>query len=235
MSPKSRLRSYAIVVPVVVLIAALVATVVFPPRPRVGLPGSRGTVPGTGDAAPDENPGGQESGLAAWTASPGSPPLLMRAEDVEKLYGKMKLTAGPDNENVLDDAGRRASVDFVWVEDKACAKGEDPAVHRARFELVVDEPGTYYPWARVWWKDSCGDSLAVSIQHQDDEEPTRWQITDGSHQWWHWLCLAGSGGVELKRGTYAVVVENREDGARLSRILFSRKEYESYMPSSPEG
>ena len=148
---------------------------------------------------------------------------------------QMTLATAPDNEKVLDDTGQRAEVHFVWVEDKACAKGEDPADHKALFELEVEEPGLYYPWARVWWTDSCGDSIVVSIQCEDEQEPTRWEITDGTHAWWHWLRLAGSGGVELKRGTYAVIVENREDGARLSRILFSGSDYESHMPSTPEG
>ena len=30
-------------------------------------------------------------------------------------------------------------------------------------------------------------------------------------------------------------VENREDGARLSRVLFSMKDYETYKPDGPEG
>ena len=172
--------------------------------------------------------------MGSWTAT-RAVRILVKAEDVRGLDGKMMLAQDLDNERVLDSAGQRAKVRFVWVEDKASAEDEDPGVHKAHFELVVEQPGTYYPWARVWWKDSCGDSIAVLIERQEEAGPLRWEVTDGTHGWWHWLPLAGSGGVELKGGTYSVTVENREDGARLSRILLSDRDYESYMPSGPEG
>ena len=205
-------------------VAALVAIVLVVSALWSGLPQGTNTPPA----------GGQRTATAGWAVVP-APPLLVKAEDALGLDGKMALEEGLDNEQVTGSSGQRAKVRFVGVEDKACAKGEDPAVHKARFELVVKQPGSYYPWARVWWKDSCGDSIAVLIQHRDDGEPTRWEITDGTHGWWHWLPLAGSSGVELKQGSYAVIVGNREDGARLSRILFSLKDYETYMPSGPEG
>ena len=41
--------------------------------------------------------------------------------------------------------------------------------------------------------------------------------------------------VELAQGVHTVTVENREDGARLSRILFSTKDYATSVPTTPEG
>jgi len=179
--------------------------------------------------------GAEKDPVAAWRTVQPSDVLLVKAEEVLELQGKMKVGTDLDNERGLAADGNRAAVHFVWVEDKACEEGEDPAQHRAVFELRVDKAGTYYPWARVWWTDSCGDSIVVLIQHEGDAAPTRWEITDGTHEWWHWLRLAGSDGVELKEGSYTVTVENREDGARLSRILFSERSYKAYMPSAPEG
>ena len=59
--------------------------------------------------------------------------------------------------------------------------------------------------------------------------------TDGTHEWWHWLRVTDAGGIKLDKGTITVKVQNREDGARLGRILFATRDYESYMPSTPEG
>jgi hypothetical protein len=101
--------------------------------------------------------------------------------------------------------------------------------------MEVPAAGTYYPWARVWWEDGCGDSIEV-IWGRDGEPPAASPtLQDGTHESWHWLPLAGPAGVKMQKGPYKLVVRNREDGARLSRVFFSGKSYESYKPETPEG
>jgi hypothetical protein len=60
-------------------------------------------------------------------------------------------------------------------------------------------------------------------------------VQDGTLESWHWLPVAGPEGVTLEQDTYRLAVVNREDGARLSRLFFSGRSYESYKPETPEG
>lgn len=231
MAAESNKKSYAATLAALAIIAAIIAVLAFAPRPDSGNGGGNEPAVATGNAI---DPGDEEIDFGAWTIQPVAG-LLLKAEDALELRGKMKLERAEDNKGVLDAGGDRAAVQFVLVEDEACGENEDPSLHAATFELRVDKAGVYYPWARTWWMDSCGDSISVAIQLQDSQTPTKWEITDGTYEWWHWLALAGSDGVELKQGVYTVTVENREDGARLSRILFSTRDYETSVPTTPEG
>jgi hypothetical protein len=47
--------------------------------------------------------------------------------------------------------------------------------------------------------------------------------------------VAGEAGLQLEKGTYRLIVKNREDGARLSRVLFCARSYAVYKPETPEG
>jgi len=186
-------------------------------------------------APPGNSSGGGPPNTGAWTTYTPRQSLLVKAEDAKELLGEMKLDSALDNEKVLAPDGTRALAEFVGAPDEACEKGKE-AESKARFELEVKHGGTYYPWARVWWKDSCGDSMAVHMQLSGEDKPVGFPaFTDGLYKSWHWVPLAGSKGVQLKEGTYEIIAENREDGARLSRILFSPQDYETHMPVSPEG
>jgi hypothetical protein len=194
------------------------------------------------DAAPPLSSGGNNAAPIApnhadpnpWIAARAGPTVVVKAEDVKKLIGEMLSDTALDNEKEHDSSGNRARVVFVGVPDKACQKGHE-SDSKAIFELEISQDATYYPWARVWWSDSCGDSLAIRLRHRTDQKETSFVITDGTYEFWHWLPVAGSKGLPLKQGIYDIIVENREDGARLSRILFTTQDYETFMPTTPEG
>jgi hypothetical protein len=236
--PQERRKQLLPIFGLVAVIGLVGAVVVFNPGPKSEL-SRKENPPSQAEGATGENPEVEaeaaEEGLGGW-GSFGSETttILIRAEEAENVTGNMELGTADDNEKVLNDAGERASTQYVGAPDNSCGKDAKPSANAAVFQTEIDSAGTYYPWVRVWWKDSCGDSLGVVLQQGDGKE-VQYVVTDGTHKWWHWLPIAGAKGVELQKGQLTVRVENREDGARLGRILFATRDYESYMPSTPEG
>ena len=193
---------------------------------------AEGTVPE--DTASDK-------AVAAWARFRPAARFMVSAGDVRGLHGLMTLEEGPDN--AVGSADSTAGpVQFVWCKDDggreqdadATGGAPGPGAHFAEFEARVPEEGTYFPWARVWWEDSCGNSVIVALER--DSEPARqFVVQDGTMKWWHWLPVAGEGGIKLQQGAYRLLVVNREDGARLSRLLFTTRSYATYKPETPEG
>ena len=82
---------------------------------------------------------------------------------------------------------------------------------------------------------SCANSIDVHVQ-REGEKPAELRRVDSTYKTWQWVPLMGAeGSLELKEGLYTVTVQNREDGARLSRLLFTTKGYDIYTPTRPEG
>jgi hypothetical protein len=181
------------------------------------------------------------SAAGAWAQYRPASGLVVRAEDEVELRGLMTLEQCPDNKGVLTAAGEPATVKYVWCKDDGHTKAEageasrtPPQEHSAVFELSVPETRTYFPWARVWWEDGCGNSMFVVLE-REGQKAQEFVVEDGTFQFWHWLPVAGETGLPLEKGTYRLVVKNREDGARLSRILFCTRSYAVYKPETSEG
>lgn len=191
--------------------------------------------------SPDPDPP-QTAAANPWAQFAARRQFTVLAEDAVKLEGAMQLQTGPDNEGVTGPDGQPAKVRFTWCADDGCAEEEkeDAAIagaaadHWAEFDMNVPAGGVYYPWARVWWQDSCGNSIVVRWG-RDGGMSDSFVVQDGTLESWHWLPVAGPEGIRLSKGAYRLAVVNREDGARLSRILFSGKSYETYKPETPEG
>ncbi len=137
-----------------------------------------------------------------------------------------------------DDGAAEADVADDGLPPPPVPSGEkaepDAELHAAVFVLNVPQSGTYYPWARVWWQDSCGDSLYVVLE-REGAAAQEYVLQDGTHKSWHWLPVTGPVGLKLTAGDYRLTVRNREDGARLSRILLAPKDFRTYKPETPEG
>jgi len=193
--------------------------------------------------SPAASPAGAPSPAAAasaWAVFRVPSDLVVRAEEVLELRGRMTLETGPDNEGGATQPGGPPKVSYVWCEADG-RKDEEPEPgapgaeeHAAVFELTVPQTRTYYPWVRVWWEDSCGNSIIVRLE-AEGRPPQESVVQDGTLRWWHWVPLAGEAGLELPQGKCRVLVRNREDGARLSGILFCAKSYGVYKPETPEG
>ncbi|MFP4026980.1 MAG: hypothetical protein ACLFWL_04250 [Candidatus Brocadiia bacterium] len=184
--------------------------------------------------APGEKNNSDAPDLSGWDQFQPSSRILIKAADAESLHGKMEIAKADDNKDELTPEGTQATVEFVYVKDNTCGEGDDPAVHKAKYTFEVEESGTYYPWVRVWWEDSCANSFDFSLREKTEEKGQSFMVTDGTKKWWHWLELAGESGIELQKGSYELYVINREDGARLSRVLFSGQDY-SHVPETPDG
>ena len=109
--------------------------------------------------------------------------------------------------------------------------GKPPDVQgEAAFEFVVDKPGTYYLWARVWWLDGCGNSLGMSLN--GEKEFTFGQ--DATYKQWHWVkAPARLSQLNLQAGKQTLKVANREDGVAIDQILITRNK--RYVPVGIEG
>jgi hypothetical protein len=164
--------------------------------------------------------------------------LVVKAENAIEKTGKMVMGVDRDNESVLDEAGERAHVSYVWCPDEhSAAKGDEDVfdrtgAHRAIYELKVTSEAAYYPWVRVWWQDGCGNSMTFLIESPDGV-PKEFVADSGTYGSWVWLRLGGESGVQLPAGTYRFIVQNREDGARFARLLLTRRPH--YKPQGAEG
>lgn len=101
----------------------------------------------------------------------------------------------------------RGYLDIPW--DKNKTKGVGQAIVRVN----VKTAGTYYLWARTFWANGCGNSIAVGV---NGGAP----ITlgeDGTYDKWHWV--GGRARVNLKAGTNTFVIKNRETGVRVDQIF----------------
>jgi hypothetical protein len=91
-------------------------------------------------------------------------------------------------------------------------EGKNKGLVTAKFNVKTG--GTYYVWARVFWGNGCGNSIAPSI---DGGSP----ITlgeDGTYDKWHWV-----GGdvarVSLKPGSHTLTIKLHEDGIKVDQFF----------------
>ena len=87
------------------------------------------------------------------------------------------------------------------------------------FQVPADD--TYYIHFRVWWRDGCGNSLALSV---DGAPPLL--LTDSTYERWHWLTLRPDEiGADtprpftLTKGEHTLTVLNREDDVKLDQVV----------------
>ena len=96
---------------------------------------------------------------------------------------------------------------------------------KAVYTVNVPSAGTYRFWARTWWFDGCGNSFHLKI----GTKPAVVLGQDGTYKKWHWV----KGPVmQLPAGTVTIVVQNREDGAKLDQFLLTKDQ--RYIPVRAE-
>ena len=100
--------------------------------------------------------------------------------------------------------------------EKAETKKQIPG--KASFEFDVSDDGEHYLWCRVWWFDTCGNSVRISI---DGARPFSFG-QDGTFKRWHWFkAPEGLKQLKLEKGQHSMVISAREDGVRIDQILLT--------------
>jgi len=111
-----------------------------------------------------------------------------------------------------------------------CGKPEDGKVAFVVYEFEVKKAGFYTFWCRRWWKDGCGDTLAVRFDKvgkswkeadlfgsDDSSKPPKWDWSPvrlknakNPHQQYY-----------LTEGKHTLEILNREDGPRYDVLLLT--------------
>ena len=83
----------------------------------------------------------------------------------------------------------------------------------------------YRFWGRCHWYDGCGNSFFLKIGNK----PKVVLGQDGTYQVWHWV---KGPRMALNAGTHQIVIQNREDGAKMDQFLLTSDE--KYIPVRAE-
>ena len=111
----------------------------------------------------------------------------------------------------------RGFVEIPWD------KNETKGMGQAGYRVNVKTAGTYTLWARTYWLNGCGNSIAVSV----NGGPVAVLGEDGTYDKWHWV--GGKARVRLKAGANTVVLKNRETGVRVDQFFLSQDD--EYTPT----
>lgn len=181
------------------------------------------------------------SAAALWLGAPFSPPGGGKREGLEPL--EVAGGGGPETRALPGDAlvvtlaeSAELVAPFVLREDPtavggralALPKGSGSKDHRGRARLVLSVPGKgggkCCVWARVYWRDSCGNSASLKV----GDQPERAFGNDCVYNCWHWV---SAGQYEVQPGKTAVAIVEREEGIALDQLLFTHDE--RYTPVGP--
>ncbi len=144
--------------------------------------------------------------LVPTTAWAQSAKICFEAEAGTAVQAPLKV-AKPGKNKSYSGSGY---LDIPW--DKNKTKG----VGSASYTINVKTPGTYYLWARTFWANGCGNSIAISVNGGSP-------ITlgeDGTYDKWHWV--GGIARVNLKSGANTFKILNRETGVRVDQVFLSQ-------------
>ena len=84
----------------------------------------------------------------------------------------------------------------------------------ATYNVNIPVAGSYRFWGRTHWQDGCGNSFFLKI----GSKPAVVLGQDGTYQRWHWV---KGPTVQLPAGVVQIIIQNREDGAKLDQFLLT--------------
>lgn len=85
---------------------------------------------------------------------------------------------------------------------------------KAVYRVKVPVAGRYQFWGLCHWHDGCGNSFFLKV----DDKPAQVLGQDGTYQRWHWV---PGPKWQLTAGTHTIVLQYREDGAKLDQFLLT--------------
>jgi hypothetical protein len=135
--------------------------------------------------------------------------VCFEAEDSKEIKPPVKVTE-------IKEKAEDAKVSGEKVIEIVQGAGEGTNVGgSAKYKISLKEGGTYFFWARCWWLDSCGNSFNVKI----GDKPEFIMGNDGTYKSWHWIKAKVT--LKLDKGSYDLVIGNREDGIKIDQILMT--------------
>ena len=84
----------------------------------------------------------------------------------------------------------------------------------ALYKIHIPAEGQYRFWGRCHWYDGCGNSFFLKF----DNKPMVVFGQDGTYQTWHWV---KGPKISLTKGVHTIVIQNREDGAKLDEAMLT--------------
>jgi hypothetical protein len=97
---------------------------------------------------------------------------------------------------------------------------------------VTAPPGEQQLWLRARWRDSCGNSVSLSIDGKDERTVGQ----DGAYGIWHWV---HAGVLNAKGEPQLLTLHGREDGIAIDELLLtSQPDFQprgSMQPDAPPG
>ncbi len=111
------------------------------------------------------------------------------------------------------------------VPAKTEAKVTPPLPGKVSYDIQASDSGPHQLWCRVWWLDTCGNSVSIGVDGQRAFSFGQ----DRTFKRWHWVkAPARLKQLTLSEGTHSIVISAREDGIRVDQILLT--DDEDYVP-----
>ena len=159
------------------------------------------------------------------SATPAPAPVrVLKVIDASEV---LKLT--PPFESGNDSAAAKGAVLKVPNGKGVPPEGKSPSIEYggAVFSLEMPAAAECRVWLRVWWDDSCGNTVNLQV----DDEPTSITVgNDGTYRSWHWL--PASRIYRLSEGLHTITLLNREDGIMFDQMLVTNDM--QYVPQDIE-
>lgn len=134
--------------------------------------------------------------------------VVVEAEKYTKITPSMKKTASAN-------ASGGYFIEIPVRRPHAQTEGAPADTGSATYTVKIPSAGVWQFWGRSMWYDACGNSFFVKI----GGNPAVQFGQDGTYGRWHWV---KGPKVNLPAGNVQVVVQNREDGAKLDQFLFTK-------------
>lgn len=146
------------------------------------------------------------TGIAASGAWASGAKVCFEAENAASVEKPLRKVMGSANKPYSG----KGYLEIPWDQNKTKGKGQ------AAYSVNVKTAGVYTLWARTFWANGCGNSVAVSVNGGSPKILGE----DGTYNKWHWV--GGTARVSLKAGMNKIILKNRETGVSVDQFFFTQ-------------
>jgi len=148
--------------------------------------------------------------------------IVFEAEEATNVMGKVWFVKKHG-----EDPGGKASGKTLAV--PKTEPGQKPKHEEVTYTVNIPQNGYYYLWARVYWKNGCGNSVYFKI---DGEKGDAILGGDGTYNALHWVCLKETVDAKknktgdplklpLKKGTVTFVMGSKESATEIDQFVLT--------------